>query len=336
MLSGFNPDIQLASFLSMDSSVMMADHVKPCNSYFHIDVRNPRTHIKNDKAVYTDYEIQVKTNNIAFSKSSSKVRRRYSEFMWLRHRLNFLYGNDRKIPKLPERCLFGRFKKIFIAKRQKGLTKFLKDITSDPIYLSDTAIHLFLQTNLSIHSMVKKLSSNDSGDELSDLLQYCSLDKGYILKDNEMNSNVTKSTFIDEDSGYFNSSSMEEEGLLQSTNLNLSFNSLTDEVNYIDNTNPLNHTNSLKHQNISENIHNNEIQCSYEADDEIDIDDTDREIDLFIPFSISTENFKFPLERALCIIKDSYEYSKIRNEQYDSEDEFNEKEYDILDSDECF
>ena len=32
--------------------------------YLEIEVKNPRTHIKQEKALYTDYEIELKVNNL--------------------------------------------------------------------------------------------------------------------------------------------------------------------------------------------------------------------------------------------------------------------------------
>ena len=33
-----------------------------CLQYLEIEVKNPRTHIENEKALYTDYEIEVKVS----------------------------------------------------------------------------------------------------------------------------------------------------------------------------------------------------------------------------------------------------------------------------------
>lgn len=35
--------------------------------YLEIEVKNPRTHIKEEKALYTDYEIALKVNNRLWS-----------------------------------------------------------------------------------------------------------------------------------------------------------------------------------------------------------------------------------------------------------------------------
>lgn len=35
-----------------------------CLQYLEIEVKNPRTHIENEKALYTDYEIEVKVSLI--------------------------------------------------------------------------------------------------------------------------------------------------------------------------------------------------------------------------------------------------------------------------------
>jgi len=57
-------------------------YAAPAN-FLEIDVINPITHGIGNKR-YTDYEVRMKTNLPVFRVKESSVRRRYSDFEWLR------------------------------------------------------------------------------------------------------------------------------------------------------------------------------------------------------------------------------------------------------------
>jgi hypothetical protein len=88
-----------------------------------VTVKNPLTYRKHNKLLYTDYEVTVQSDSKAFRLPLSTVRRRYSEFVWLRHQLE---QSGRKLPPLPTKTLFRRFDKPFIEARCKGLENFLR------------------------------------------------------------------------------------------------------------------------------------------------------------------------------------------------------------------
>uniref|UniRef100_A0A182T2C9 Sorting nexin-3 n=1 Tax=Anopheles maculatus TaxID=74869 RepID=A0A182T2C9_9DIPT len=58
----------------------------PAN-FLEIDVVNPMTTIAAGKKRYTDYEVRMRTNLPVFKVKESSVRRRYSDFEWLRNEL---------------------------------------------------------------------------------------------------------------------------------------------------------------------------------------------------------------------------------------------------------
>ena len=60
-------------------------YAAPAN-FLEIDVINPITHGMGNKR-YTDYEVRMKTNLPVFRVKESSVRRRYSDFEWLRNEL---------------------------------------------------------------------------------------------------------------------------------------------------------------------------------------------------------------------------------------------------------
>ena len=94
-------------------------------NYLEIEVKNPETHGLG-RNMYTDYEIHCTTNLPIFTRAHSTVRRRYSEFEWLREVLE--RENIRvTIPSLPGKTVFtNRFDPRTIEQRRQGLEKFLK------------------------------------------------------------------------------------------------------------------------------------------------------------------------------------------------------------------
>ncbi|XP_066910857.1 uncharacterized protein [Clytia hemisphaerica] len=140
------------------------------NQFVQISVRNARTHLNDGKAQFTDFEIELKTNHIAFTLKSSKVRRRYSDFVWLRNRLSKDTIDSNSLPSLPGRRLFGRFNKDFIKQRQKKLQEFLFGLAQNNVYLSHAAIHLFLQSKLSVEEIDSYLDNNQEEDASETIL----------------------------------------------------------------------------------------------------------------------------------------------------------------------
>uniref|UniRef100_A0A8C1R5F3 Sorting nexin 10a n=1 Tax=Cyprinus carpio TaxID=7962 RepID=A0A8C1R5F3_CYPCA len=93
------------------------------------------------------------TNSMCFQKKTSCVRRRYSEFVWLRQKLqnNALLI---ELPKLPPGNPFFNLNSDFqITQRMRGLQQFLEAVLQTPLLLSDSLLHLFLQSPLSIAKM---------------------------------------------------------------------------------------------------------------------------------------------------------------------------------------
>lgn len=127
------------------------------NKFLDIYVLHPRTHIKDGRALYTDYEVHVKTNHPEFAIKESQVRRRYSEFVWLKNRLGINDVMMSTAPSLPGKRYFGRFKDPFLLQRQFGLQSFMNNVVEVNPFLSDPALHLFLQTDLLVEQMERYL-----------------------------------------------------------------------------------------------------------------------------------------------------------------------------------
>lgn len=125
-------------------------YAAPAN-FLEIDVCNQQTHGVG-KLRYTDYEVRVRTNLPVFRLKESSVRRRYSDFEWLRTELE----RDSKIvvPKLPGKAFSrqlpfrgddGIFEDEFIEERRKGLEEFISKVAGHPLAQNERCLHMFLQ-----------------------------------------------------------------------------------------------------------------------------------------------------------------------------------------------
>ena len=86
-----------------------------------------------------------------------KVRRRYSDFTWLRNALTTHFPAN-IIPPMPKRNRFGvdPFADQFVAKRSRGLDKFLNYLTKDPIIKSSQLFFDFLYIGAEVDFNSKK------------------------------------------------------------------------------------------------------------------------------------------------------------------------------------
>uniref|UniRef100_A0A6G1SNM3 Sorting nexin-3 n=1 Tax=Aceria tosichella TaxID=561515 RepID=A0A6G1SNM3_9ACAR len=125
-------------------------YAAPAN-FLEIDVVNPITHGV-ARARYTDFEVRMKTNLPVFKLKDSSVRRRYSDFEWLRNELE----RDSKIvvPPLPGKAWKrqvpfrsddGLFEDGFIEDRRKGLETFINKVAGHPLAQNERCLHMFLQ-----------------------------------------------------------------------------------------------------------------------------------------------------------------------------------------------
>ncbi|CAG6015600.1 unnamed protein product [Menidia menidia] len=101
-----------------------------------------------------DYEVCLHTNSVYFTKKTSSVRRRYSEFVWLRQKLQEHSLLMVQLPELPPKNPFFSLNNAQqITERMKGLQKFLEKILQSPFLMSDSCLHLFLQSQLSVSNI---------------------------------------------------------------------------------------------------------------------------------------------------------------------------------------
>ncbi|OXA37928.1 vacuolar protein sorting-associated protein 5 [Folsomia candida] len=118
---------------------------------------------------FTTYLIRIETNHYAFSLPLSQVRRRYSEFCWLRNKLSHHHPN-KVVPPLPAKHFFNmtNFNGNIINQRRYGLGKFLQRVFRSSVLLSDSALHLFLQTDLTTKEIDARVSEEQGSSVGSD------------------------------------------------------------------------------------------------------------------------------------------------------------------------
>ncbi|XP_014884589.1 sorting nexin-11 isoform X1 [Poecilia latipinna] len=114
-----------------------------------VRVQDPRIQNEGSWNSYVDYKIFLHTNSKAFTAKTSCVRRRYSEFEWLRKKLQKNAGLV-PVPDLPGKSFFSFNNEDFLEKRRRGLQVFLDKVVHTTVCLSDSQLHLFLQTQLPV------------------------------------------------------------------------------------------------------------------------------------------------------------------------------------------
>ncbi len=107
-------------------------------NFLEIDVTDPQTHGEGS-TMYTDYEIVVSTNIPAFKLKASRVRRRYSDFEWLRDALE-RETTRISMPPLPGKVFRNRFDPDVIEKRRAGLERFIQIVAGHPVLQTGSKI----------------------------------------------------------------------------------------------------------------------------------------------------------------------------------------------------
>ncbi|CAJ0958436.1 unnamed protein product [Ranitomeya imitator] len=129
----------------------LTDAYGPPSNFLEIDIFNPQT-VGVGRNRYTVYEVRMRTNLPIFKLKDSTVRRRYSDFEWLKNELE----RDSKIvvPPLPGKALKrqlpfrgdeGIFEESFIEERRQGLEQFINKIAGHPLAQNERCLHMFLQ-----------------------------------------------------------------------------------------------------------------------------------------------------------------------------------------------
>ncbi|XP_039475097.1 sorting nexin-10B isoform X1 [Oreochromis aureus] len=161
-------------------------------------VRDPRMQKNDFWHAYIDYEICLHTDSVCFTKKISQVRRRYSEFVWLRRKLQANSLLMVHVPGLPPKNPFFSLNNARqITDRMKGLQKFLEQVLQNPLLLSDSCLHLFLQSQLSV-PMIEACAAGRTHYSVVQAVQRCGLRRFHSEED--LHNNLKISCDSDSDS----------------------------------------------------------------------------------------------------------------------------------------
>ncbi|XP_034409985.1 sorting nexin-10B [Cyclopterus lumpus] len=148
-------------------------------------VRDPRIRKNDFWHAYIDYEICIHTDSVCFTKKISIVRRRFSEFVWLRQKLQANSQLMVQLPELPPKNPFFSLNNgQQITERMKGLQRFLEQILESPLLLSDSCLHLFLQSQLSVSKM-NACAAGQTHYSVAQAVQQCGLRRFHSEEDLE-------------------------------------------------------------------------------------------------------------------------------------------------------
>ncbi|NXO00114.1 SNX10 protein, partial [Rhinopomastus cyanomelas] len=164
-------------------------------------VRDPRTQKEDSWHSYIDYEIFIHTNSMCFTRKTSCVRRRFREFVWLRQRLQ---SNAVliQLPELPSKTpFFNMNNPHHVDHRRQGLQEFLEKILQDALLLSDSRLHLFLQTQLSPGDIEACVSGQTKYSVADAIHKFASLNRRFPLEDDERQKHDVESDLESSSSG---------------------------------------------------------------------------------------------------------------------------------------
>uniref|UniRef100_A0A7N6FA35 PX domain-containing protein n=1 Tax=Anabas testudineus TaxID=64144 RepID=A0A7N6FA35_ANATE len=144
-----------------------------------VRVQDPRIQNEGSWNSYVDYKIFLHTNSKAFTAKTSCVRRRYSEFVWLKKQLQKNAGLV-PVPDLPGKSFFSFSNDDFLEKRRKGLQVFLDKVVHTTVCLSDSQLHLFLQTQLPVGHIQDCVQGHTPYSVTDAILTYASSNQGFV------------------------------------------------------------------------------------------------------------------------------------------------------------
>ncbi|KAK5851206.1 hypothetical protein PBY51_002019 [Eleginops maclovinus] len=148
------------------------------DEFVAVRVQDPRVQNEGSWNSFVDYKIFLHTNSKAFTAKTSCVRRRYSEFAWLKKKLQKNTGLV-PVPDLPAKSFFSFINEDFLERRRKGLQAFLDSVVNMTVCLSDSQLHLFLQTQLPVGHIQDCVQGHTPYSVTDAILTYASSNRGY-------------------------------------------------------------------------------------------------------------------------------------------------------------
>eukprot|EP00467_Chlorarachnion_reptans_P009132 CAMPEP_0114496932 /NCGR_PEP_ID=MMETSP0109-20121206/6038_1 /TAXON_ID=29199 /ORGANISM="Chlorarachnion reptans, Strain CCCM449" /LENGTH=472 /DNA_ID=CAMNT_0001674247 /DNA_START=214 /DNA_END=1632 /DNA_ORIENTATION=- len=134
---------------------------------FLVEVREPTKR----QDLYSSYMVYKVVSSGKGADKGKEIRmfRRYSDFLWLRERLEEKYPGY-LIPPIPEKAVVGNYQQEFINSRMRGLEKFLQRLVGHSTLGSDPLLDMFLHTEKEFSdekSKTQKTSTNSAFSMIS-------------------------------------------------------------------------------------------------------------------------------------------------------------------------
>ncbi|XP_008111685.1 sorting nexin-11 isoform X1 [Anolis carolinensis] len=166
-----------------------------------VRVQDPRVQNEGSWNSYVDYKIFLHTNSKAFTAKTSCVRRRYREFVWLKKRLQKNAGLV-PVPELPGKStFFAGSTDEFIEKRRQGLQQFLEKVLQNVVLLSDSQLHLFLQSQLSIPEIEACVQGRGPLSVTDAILRYAMSNCGWVQEEDSHSTLLVRGDFSSSSDG---------------------------------------------------------------------------------------------------------------------------------------
>jgi len=132
------------------------------NRDLQIILDQPQKHVTPFET-YVSYSIATRTTRAEYENQDYIVRRRYSDFEWLRHQLTHAYPTH-IVPPLPEKHTLleqiDRYDRSFILCRMQLLGRFLNRVADHPVLSCDKRYKAFLTEPPNEFSAFKRLNSS--------------------------------------------------------------------------------------------------------------------------------------------------------------------------------
>ncbi|XP_069373390.1 uncharacterized protein [Paralichthys olivaceus] len=148
------------------------------DEFVAVRVQDPRVQNEGSWNSYVDFKIFLHTNSKAFTAKTSCVRRRYSEFVWLKKKMQKNAGLV-PVPDLPGKSFFSFSNEDFLERRRTGLQAFLDKVVNMTVCLSDSQLHLFLQTQLPVGHIQDCVQGHTPYSVTDAILTYASSNWGW-------------------------------------------------------------------------------------------------------------------------------------------------------------
>uniref|UniRef100_A0A2I3STK9 Sorting nexin 11 n=2 Tax=Pan TaxID=9596 RepID=A0A2I3STK9_PANTR len=154
-----------------------------------VRVQDPRVQNEGSWNSYVDYKIFLHTNSKAFTAKTSCVRRRYREFVWLRKQLQRNAGLV-PVPELPGKSTF--FGLQHFLEKTAGAGHQGWRVLQSVVLLSDSQLHLFLQSQLSVPEIEACVQGRSTMTVSDAILRYAMSNCGWAQEERQSSSHLAK------------------------------------------------------------------------------------------------------------------------------------------------